>query len=79
MTLAAALHSGLDVGQPALLSVTEVAAATGLSVRSIWRMAAGEHFPAPVRLPGLRATRWRAEDLDKWLASLERSGERDFQ
>ena len=53
--------------------LTDVAAAgfIGVSRASLWRLCARDpSFPAPRRLPGLRATRWLASDLAAWAKAL---------
>ena len=51
----------------ALLTITTVSAATGLSATSIYRLAAnGELVPAR---RGNRCTRWRSADVRAWLAA----------
>lgn len=50
----------------ALLTIGTVAAATGLSERSIYRLASRGELVPPLR--GNRCTRWRAADVRAWLA-----------
>lgn len=50
-----------------LLDVRQVAELLGLSERSVWRMAACDELPRPVRI-GARLQRWRLTDLERWLA-----------
>ena len=49
-----------------LLRDREVAAALNISVRLVWKLTASGVLPEPMRLG--RATRWRAEDIDRLLA-----------
>ena len=49
-----------------LLRRPEVEAAVGLSCASIYRLMAAGEFPRPIRI-GLRAVRWRAEDVAAYL------------
>ncbi|NLN92710.1 MAG: helix-turn-helix domain-containing protein [Candidatus Hydrogenedens sp.] len=48
-----------------LLTVKEVAAKIGLSVRSVWNARDAGAIPAPVRIMG--STRWRASDIQAWI------------
>lgn len=48
-----------------LLSVGQVARLTGLSKRTIWRMARESRTPDPVRIG--RVVRFRASEVDQWL------------
>ena len=52
----------------ALLKIQTVGTDTGLSASSIFRKTAAGEFPEPVRL-GARCTRWRAADVQAWLAA----------
>jgi len=63
-----------ELGNLRLLRVGEVSELLGLSVRSVWRLAAlGEAgrsaFPPPLRLSP-RCVRWRARDIEAYLESL---------
>ncbi len=51
----------------ALLTIDTVAATTGLSHRSIYRLAQRGELPPAVR--GNRCTRWRASDVRAWLVA----------
>lgn len=57
--------AGVD-GADRLLTVREVAARMGVTARQIYRLAAMGKFPRAVRLA--RSTRWRASDIDLFLA-----------
>jgi excisionase family DNA binding protein len=50
-----------------LLSARTLAKRLGLSVRTLWRLRSGGKLPPPVRLGG--AVRWRAADIDAWVAA----------
>lgn len=52
---------------PLLLGARGVAAALGLSVRSVERAHAAGRLPAPVRIG--RSCRWRADELRAWVAA----------
>ncbi len=52
--------------QDALLKISTVTQATGLSRASIYRRLAAGTFPAPVRL-STRCTRWQAADVRAWI------------
>lgn len=53
-----------------LMTVTQVAGYVGLAVRTVWRLVSAGQFPEPVRVPGVRATRWRRADVAQWVESL---------
>lgn len=50
----------------ALLRITTVTQATGLSSATVYRKLAAGEFPQPVRL-GSRCTRWKAADVRAWI------------
>ncbi len=52
---------------PLLLDSRGVAAALGLSVRSVERAHAASRLPAPVRIG--RSCRWRSAELAAWVAA----------
>lgn len=52
---------------PPLLTADQLAAWLQVSVRSLWRMRSAGDVPAPVRIRG--AVRWRAADIEGWLAA----------
>jgi len=67
-----ATESGIDCLR--LLTVREVSELLGLSVRSVWRLAALREagrsaFPPPLRLSP-RCVRWRVSDIKAYLQSL---------
>jgi excisionase family DNA binding protein len=49
-----------------LLNVTEFAAKVGASKRAIWLWKDAGKIPAPLHLG--RLVRWRASDVEKWIA-----------
>ena len=53
---------------PQLLTRSEVEAAVRLTTSTIYRLMRCGQFPEPIRI-GPRAVRWRASDLETWLAS----------
>jgi excisionase family DNA binding protein len=56
-------------GKQMLLSDTELAEVLSVSRNTIWRWADQvEGFPQPVKIGG--ATRWRKDDVEKYLKSL---------
>ena len=57
-----------------LLSVKAVAAALGISERSIWRLSDTGELPAPIRVGRLR--RWRRSSIENWIAQAERKAQR---
>jgi prophage regulatory protein len=56
---------------PALLLKPEVLAKTRLSAATLWRQVTAGKFPQPVKI-GERRVAWRADDVDRWMASLPR-------
>lgn len=54
----------------ALLTYTQAADATGLSVSTLRRLSAAGGFPRAVQIDGLRGERVRRVDVENWLASL---------
>jgi predicted DNA-binding transcriptional regulator AlpA len=70
MTMANGSHGrGAAEVAPALLTWASTAAAVGVSQRTLRRMVAGRHFPDPVPVPGLAGRRFRAVDVQTWLAA----------
>ena len=51
-----------------LLTVEQVAAITGMAVRTVWTRVAEGKFPQPVK--NGRSTRWRRRDVNGWMDSL---------
>lgn len=62
---------GRDADRRLLITVEDTAAITGLGVRTLWRLVSAGEFPKPVRIPGLRAARWRCADVREWVDTLE--------
>jgi prophage regulatory protein len=54
-----------------LLRINEVCEIVGLSRASVYQRIAAGTFPANGRL-GSRAARWRAMDVSRWIASLDK-------
>ena len=52
---------------PALLRLQEVTIRVGLGKTAIYARISAGVFPRPVTL-GERCVRWRAEDIERWLA-----------
>jgi prophage regulatory protein len=58
----------LKLDELQLVSPAQLAALTGLSSVTLWRMRGRGEFPQPIQLsPGRVA--WRAVDINEWLAS----------
>jgi excisionase family DNA binding protein len=53
--------------QTSLMTAKDVAVALSVSKRHVWRLAASRQLPAPVRIG--RLVRWRAEELNAWIAA----------
>ena len=51
-----------------LLTRPEVESRSRLATSTIYRLMRNGQFPEPIRI-GARAVRWRASDLETWLAS----------
>jgi predicted DNA-binding transcriptional regulator AlpA len=54
---------------PTLLTARQVYELLGLDKRSFYRELAAGRIPKPIRV-GLNRTRWRSDDLRKWMDSL---------
>lgn len=52
--------------QSGLMTVREVAAMLKVSQRQVWKLTSAGRLPAPIRLG--RSVRWRASDIDKFIA-----------
>ena len=52
---------------PELLDDAESAHLCGISRRSVRRLTSAGDFPQPIKMAGLRATRWRRSDLMAWI------------
>ena len=48
-----------------LLTVDEVAALLGISVRSVWRLVSSGKMPRPVKLS--RSCRWKKAEIIEWV------------
>jgi predicted DNA-binding transcriptional regulator AlpA len=59
-------HSGAS---KRLIDATDLAHTLSVSLRQVWRLRATGEIPAPVRV-GSRSVRWRASDIDRYLAAL---------
>jgi predicted DNA-binding transcriptional regulator AlpA len=59
-----------------LLSAKTLARMLSLSVRSVWRLRAGQKLPEPVRVGG--AIRWRQTDIERW-AAMGCPGRKEFE
>jgi predicted DNA-binding transcriptional regulator AlpA len=62
-----------DAALPLLLDVAGVSNVTGLSIRTWWRLVSTGEAPAPLRIPGVRSTRWRYADVAAWVETLEQT------
>jgi len=54
-----------------LIDAADLARVLSVSLRQIWRLRAAGDIPAPVRV-GSRSVRWRATDIDRYLATLRK-------
>ena len=53
-----------------ILRLPALLARVGLSQATIYRMISSGEFPRSVRI-GVRATGWRSDEVDEWLASCQ--------
>lgn len=53
-----------------LLTVDGVAYALAVSPRTVWRLVSTGHLPGPIRLPGIKGTRWLRTDVERFVASI---------
>ena len=64
-------QSGFDDELPKnerrLLNAKELAGMLNMSERSLWRNLSAGKIPEPVRIGG--STRWRHEEIDRWIAN----------
>ena len=51
-----------------LNTVRQIAAAFGVTPKTIWKWTASGKFPKPIKLSA-GSTRWRAEDVTAWMES----------
>ncbi len=58
----------MSVAEKRALKLKEVVGLVSLSSATIYRMISSGEFPRPVRI-GVRATGWRSDEVDEWLAS----------
>lgn len=59
--------------QPDLLTAKAVCARISFCLAYLYRMVNEGRFPKPVKI-GKRAVRWRAADVDAWLAAQHEGG-----
>ena len=57
-----------------LLRITDVLETTSMSRSTLWRLVKTGQFPAPLKVggPNGRAVRWLREDIEEWIADLQR-------
>ena len=60
-----------------LISLPELIKRLKISKTSIYRMIKAGKFPRPLRL-GARASRWREDEIEKWIASRARATAENF-
>ena len=58
----------MSVVEKRALKLKEVIGLISLSSATIYRMMSRGEFPRPARV-GQRATRWRSDEVEEWLAS----------
>ena len=58
----------MSVVEKRALKLKEVVGLVSLSSATIYRMILSGEFPRPVQL-SVRATGWRSDEIEKWLAS----------
>jgi predicted DNA-binding transcriptional regulator AlpA len=52
-----------------MVSVAQIAAATGTSISNVWRKAKSDpHFPKAIKL-GARTTRWHEHEIRAWITA----------
>ena len=57
-----------------LLTSKQIAAETGISRSTIYRLLQNESFPKPIRI-GPRCMRWPESDIKAWVAERKAAGE----
>ena len=57
----------------ALLTIDQVVVECGISRRTVYRLIKLDLFPAPIKV-GLRAVRWRPEEIEEWKDSRPQGG-----
>ena len=60
-----------------LLKLPEVIEITRLSKPTLYRLIGKDGFPRPLRV-GPRASRWRADEIEKWIATRARATAENF-
>jgi predicted DNA-binding transcriptional regulator AlpA len=55
-----------EMDRKKLLTSWDVASLLSIGERTVWKWAASDRMPKPVRLGGV--TRWMASEIDQWLA-----------
>jgi prophage regulatory protein len=61
-------YSSLPLIAGRVLKIKQVCDLTGLSRASVYRLAAINLFPSPIKI-GIKASGWRLYDLENWLAA----------
>ena len=58
-----------------LLRIADVLEMTSISRSTLWRLVKAGRFPAPLKVggPNGRAVRWLREDIEEWIANLQRT------
>ncbi len=59
-------------GASLLLTDQQTAALAGISRRTVWSLVSQGLFPAPVKVPGVRMTRWKRSDVQAWVEALDK-------
>lgn len=52
-----------------MMTDVEVAEACRICRKQVWNMLRAGRLPEPVRLGGTRSVRWRAADIEAWIAN----------
>ena len=60
-----------------LLKLPEVIEITRLSKPTLYRLIGKDGFPRPLRV-GPRTSRWRADEIEKWIATRARATAENF-
>lgn len=63
-----ATTSVISAQSPALYSQRDVTALCSFSRSQLYKLVAGHRFPVPAVVLGPRFTRWKASDVQAWLA-----------
>ena len=56
-----------------LIPMTEVERRSGLSRSTIYTEMRADRFPLPLKMPGGKAVRWKASEIDGWIDALPRA------